>query len=149
LGDDTLLGGKGNDSLSGGDGKDELDGGAGNDRLQGGDDGDVDTLRGGAGRMTSISSSPTPPTRCSRSAGQGTDAILATVSIDLKNYDNVENLSLFGAGDINGKLSGFGTTGANDIRGGFATLNHLEVRAGNDTLVGGNKDDDVARRRRQ
>ena len=71
VGNDALYGGSGIDRLYGGGGNDVLDGGTGNDRLEGGtgddeyvfnvnwgrdiikDDGDVDTIRFGAGILAS------------------------------------------------------------------------------------------------
>lgn len=58
-GNDWLEGGKGDDLLQGGRGSDSLEGGAGDDRIEsangmGGDEGDVDTMNGGAGTDTFV-----------------------------------------------------------------------------------------------
>jgi Ca2+-binding RTX toxin-like protein len=111
-GDDELRGGAGNDTLDGGEGADVLIGGDGYDLYQVDDGGDliVETATGGL------------------------DKVSATASFVLA--DNVEQLTLAGAAD----LDGTGNVLANLIAGN-AGANLLSGLAGADTLLGGAGDD--------
>ncbi len=125
-GDDTLLGGTGNDTLLGGLGADSLDGGSGADSLAGGAGNDIYILDD-AGDVVL------------EQAGEGTDRVLASVSTTLG--AEVENLTLTGAGNINGIGNGLtnkmaGNKADNLLDGGGGT-DVLNGGAGNDTLVGG------------
>lgn len=111
--DDTLLGGLGNDTLNGGDGADLLDGGAGND-----------AMAGGAGDDTYLVDSATDTV--AEGAGGGIDTVQSTVTYAITDAD-VENLTLLGAGNINGTGNG----SANVITG----------NAGNNVLTGGGGSD--------
>ena len=75
-GNDTLNGGNGNDTLDGGDGKDTLNGGMGNDTYVLGDGFDTIIDTG------------------------GWDTITSTVSRDLNDYPDIENLTLLGHANI-------------------------------------------------
>ena len=107
-GDDTLGGGLGDDTLNGGAGADSMVGGAGNDTYVVGDGGDI-VVEG---------------------VGGGTDTVQSLVSHTL--VANVENLTLTGAGNINGA----GNADANVLTGGNGN-NALFGLDGNDTLAGG------------
>jgi serralysin len=103
-----------------------VNGTAGNDYIdgQGGDD----KMQGGRGDDTYIVDSAKD--KVVESKNQGTDTVLASVTHALAS--NVENLTLTGAGDINGT----GNTGANVIIGN-AGANVLKGGSGNDTIFGG------------
>jgi Ca2+-binding RTX toxin-like protein len=125
-GDDTLNGGAGDDALHGGDGNDTLFGSAG-----------ADAMRGGAGN-DSYEADDAGDTVIEE-AGQGVDTVSATVSVTLG--DQVENLALKGAGDIDGVGNGLaniikGNDGKNSLRGGGGN-DALNGGAGEDTLDGG------------
>lgn len=66
----------------------------------------------------------------------GTDLINSSISYNLNNAPNVENLTLTGNADIDGT----GTTGDNVITGNSG-MNRLIGGGGNDTLIGGAGDD--------
>jgi Ca2+-binding RTX toxin-like protein len=119
-GNDKLYGGGANDTLIGGLGDDVLDGGAG-----------VDSMAGGAGNDSYIVDSSDIVTEL---AGEGTDIVNASVTYQLT--ANVENLTLTGAGAIDGT----GNDLANTITGNSAS-NALWGGLGNDTISGGNGDD--------
>ncbi len=128
----TLTGNSGNNALNGGDGNDTLDGGLGNDTLIGGAGNDVYYVDA-IGDVVN------------EAANQGTDLVRAYLSYALG--DNVENLSLLGATDLNGTGNALnnvlsGTTGANTLIGlaGNDTLGGLD---GNDILIGGMGDDSL------
>ncbi|HWA12671.1 MAG TPA: calcium-binding protein [Burkholderiales bacterium] len=116
-GDDHLLGGLGNDALNGGIGNDILDGGAGNDIMAGGDGNDTYVVGPGVDQIV-------------EAPDEGTDTVQSSISHSLG--DNLENLTLTGAGAI----SGTGNAGNNVITGN-AAANTLNGGAGNDTLNGG------------
>ena len=118
--DNHLFGGAGNDTLAGGDGNDVLDGGAGADAMAGGMGDDVYVVDNAGDLVT-------------EAAGQGTDAVQASISYALT--DNVENLTLTGtAADGTGN-------GLDNVITGDAADNHLSGLAGNDTLAGGDGND--------
>jgi Ca2+-binding RTX toxin-like protein len=107
--DNTLRGGSGNDSLDGGLGVDSLEGGSGNDTYVLGTSKDhVKDTSGADDKMTT------------------------TISRSLGSYTGIENLTLGGIGDINGRGSGV----ANDLLGN-AGENKLWGLAGDDLLRGG------------
>jgi Ca2+-binding RTX toxin-like protein len=106
-GDDTLAGGGGDDQLNGNTGADRMEGGAGNDTFVVDNAGDV-TIEADDG---------------------GVDRVLSSVDHTLAG--NVEQLTLIGAGDIDGA----GNKVANIIIGN-AQVNRLNGGFGNDTLNG-------------
>ena len=110
--DNLLDGGAGNDSLNGYAGADTMAGGAGNDTYFVGDAGDVIV----------------------ENLNEGTDIVYGTVGYTLS--DNVENLSLFGQGNIGtGNAQDNIIIGYNDNRND--SINYvLSGGAGNDTLTG-------------
>jgi Ca2+-binding RTX toxin-like protein len=135
-GDDTLDGGAGNDSLTGGEGNDLFLGGAGDDTIDGDGDagGFTDTMRGGAGNDVYFLFDAGKDV-VEELANQGIDTVFA--SFDYALADNVENLTLETAADLDGTGNDLGNaitgnSGANSLSGGL----------GNDTLDGG--DDDKA-----
>jgi Ca2+-binding RTX toxin-like protein len=125
-GADLLYGGDGDDVLSGDAGNDLLDGGTGADRLTGGKGSDIYVVDD-AGDVVDEA--------VSGSAG-GVDLVQSSVSFDLSPHAYVENLTLTGAGNIDGtgnalKNAITGNDGANRLDGGGAA----------DTLTGGKGDD--------
>ena len=141
-GADTLFGDAGNDILNGGSGIDDLRGGAGNDILNGGNG--IDDMHGGAGNDTYIVDRTGDIVR--EYSNQGTDLVKSSATYILES-NNVENLTLTGASNINGT----GNSSANTIRGngganrliGDAGADTLFGDAGNDILNGGNGIDDM------
>ncbi|AXK73264.1 hypothetical protein DWG18_13895 [Lysobacter sp. TY2-98] len=126
--DNVLTGNSGVNTLSGGAGNDTLDGGAG-----------TDTLVGGQGDDTYIVDSTTDV--ITEQTGEGTDTVKSTVTFDLTNIANVENVTLTGSGVINATGNALanvltGNSAANSLSGG-AGDDTLDGGAGNDTLVGG------------
>jgi|GEM_PF-2415923 len=129
--ENLVLGGKGNingtgnaqnNVITGNDGKNTLDGGGG-----------VNTLIGGKGDDTYIIRD-TLDSLVETADGGKKDLVLAHVSYTLA--DNIENLTLAGAGDINGT----GNMQKNIITGN-AGSNTLDGGGGIDTLIGGGGDD--------
>jgi Ca2+-binding RTX toxin-like protein len=130
LGNDTLTGAAGNDTLSGGAGDDKLDGGAGADTMYGGADNDTYTVdnAGDAASETDLGSG--------LDSG-GVDLVNASVSFILADF--VENLTLKGAGAIDGTGNALankliGNSGANVLTGG-AGLDTVTGGGGADTFV--------------
>lgn len=116
-GDDTLLGFAGNDLIDGGSGADHLEGGRGNDTYV------IDT----------------PNDTITELAKGGVDTVLSAVSLTLP--DQVENLTLTGAGGLEGTGNALanilvGNDDANRLDGG-AGNDRLEGNGGDDTLLGG------------
>jgi Ca2+-binding RTX toxin-like protein len=122
---ENLIGGDGNDTLTGNGVANRLTGGAGNDTLNGGTG--TDTLIGGLGDDTYITDGADTITELS---AQGTDWVQSSATHTLA--ANVENLTLTGAGVINGT----GNT-LNNVITGNGSNNTLSGGAGNDTLTGG------------
>ncbi len=116
-GADTLNGDDGHDTLNGGGDNDTLNGGAGDDTLDGGSGADV--MAGGAGDDTYVVDGAGDSV--SENASAGLDSVQSAVSFTLG--INVENLTLTGAGNING----IGNNGDNIITG----------NGGNNVLWGG------------
>jgi Ca2+-binding RTX toxin-like protein len=152
--DDTIRGYGGDDSLDGGGGSDRLFGGNGNDDLVGGTEGDAldggegdDSLTGGTGADTLIGGSGSDRYIVDHSADQvievaaeGTDEVQSSATFALADPD-VENLTLTGAGNINGTGNAarnviVGNGGANTLSG-LAGADVLIGGAGNDVLIGG------------
>ena len=125
VGNDRLLGGGGNDSLLGGTGADTLIGGAGNDRLSGGVG--ADRMEGGLGNDTFIVDNVGDVVV--ELAGSGIDLVQSSIAFILPG--NIENLTLTGAGDIDGT----GNDSSNAITGNDG-VNTLVGGLGNDTLIG-------------
>ncbi len=110
--DNILIGTGGNNTLDGGAGADTMIGGAGNDVYIVDDIGDI----------------------VSEAINGGTDTVISSVDFTLS--DNIENLTLTGAGNVNGT----GNTATNIITGNNFD-NTLDGGAGVDTLIGGLGDD--------
>jgi Ca2+-binding RTX toxin-like protein len=131
LGDDTLTGSAIDDKLDGGVGNDTLLGLDGNDTLTGG--AGADNLQGGLGNDTyNIDATDT----LTEAASAGTDTVNAGFTYTL--LANFENLTLTGAGVINGN----GNALANVINGN-AAANIISGLAGNDTLNGDAGNDSI------
>ncbi len=131
----VILGNGGNNLLSGLDGNDSLTAGAGNDTLDGG--AGNDSMAGGLGNDTYVVDSATD--LVSEAASAGTDLVLAAISHTLA--ANVENLTLTGAGNLNGTGNALANlltgNGGNNLLAGGAGLDTLLGGAGLDTLLGG------------
>ncbi len=128
--DNLIIGNRGKNTLYGGVGNDTLQGAAGNDTLYGG--AGKNLLLGGRGNDTYFIASKFD--RLEEHADEGTDLVLASISYALA--ANVENLTLTGSGEINGR----GNSLANRITGNAAS-NVLRGDLGADTLFGGEGDD--------
>jgi VCBS repeat-containing protein len=122
--DNILTGNSGDNVISGMEGTDALYGNAGNDTLDGGSG--MDTLIGGAGNDIYIVDNIADTVL--EDAAQGIDSIFASVDYALS--DNVENLTLNGAGNI----SATGNT-LNNVLTGNAGDNALYGMAGSDALI--------------
>ncbi|WP_336936279.1 beta strand repeat-containing protein [Acinetobacter beijerinckii] len=122
----ALLGNAGRNILTGGLGNDSLDGGAGADTLIGGLGNDTYFVDNVGDVITEL-------------ANEGTDRVFASVNYTLA--ANVENLILFGTGNINGTGNDLannllGNSGSNTLIGGLGD-DTLDGGTGADTLVGG------------
>lgn len=127
---DSLTGDAFANTLSGGDGNDSLDGMAGDDRLVGGLG--ADKMTGGEGNDTYLVDDSGD--QVIEAAAGGVDVVSTGISYTLGS--DVENLTLTGAGAING-------TG-NDIRNsliGNDSANRLTGLGGNDSLFGAGGND--------
>ena len=130
--DNQLIGNALNNTLSGGSGNDFLDGGAGQDAMTGGIGDDTFEVDNEGDTVIEY-------------ASEGSDTVQASITFDLTNRPNVENVILTGAGNINAignaavnRLIGNG--GVNVLTGG-AGDDYLDGGAGADSLVGGANDD--------
>ncbi len=166
-GNDFLYGGEDNDELNGGIGNDSLFGGTGNDELNGGIG--ADTMNGWLGNDTYVVDNagdviieapnslvvagPSGPVFLSG----GTDLVRSSISFSLIPNPNIENLTLLGAGNLNGTGNNLdniitGNSGRNTLSGGGgddtliggAGIDTLIGGAGNDTLIGGAGNDILA-----
>ena len=121
---ENATGGSGDDTITGNSANNILDGGAGDD-----------TMVGGAGDDTYYVDSASDVV--TESSGEGTDTIKSSgFSLELANYDNVENLELTGSSNLD--LTGDGND--NTLTGNDGN-NTLTGGAGDDTMVGGAGDD--------
>jgi trimeric autotransporter adhesin len=125
LGNDSLFGMAGNDSLSGGDGWDFIDGGLG-----------VDTMVGGLG-ADSYFIDESSDVVIETNTEYDSDIVFAAASYTLS--ANIENLTLTGAGNIQGT----GNDGHNVLTGNLGN-NVLTGGAGHDTLNGGGGNDTLS-----
>ncbi len=140
----TALNGTGNDEdniIAGNSAANHLYGMGGNDNLNGGTG--ADTMYGGAGDDTyTVDNVGDKVSEESTGVGiddGGNDRVLSSVTFTLGNF--IENLSLTGAGNINGtgnNLSNnvYGNAGDNKLTG-MDGNDKLKGGAGNDTLIGG------------
>ena len=125
--------GLGNDSVDGGFGNDTLFGESGDDSLVGGSG--KDTLDGRAGNGTYVVDSPTEDSLID---SEGTDEVQSSVTYDLQDALDIENLTLTGTNDT----SGTGNVKANVITGNDGN-NLLRGLKGHDTVDGGTGNDTV------
>ncbi|RZI86468.1 MAG: hypothetical protein EOP38_01350 [Rubrivivax sp.] len=116
--DNSLVGNSFANTLSGLEGNDYLDGKGGADNMTGGVGDDTYVVDNTLDAVNEL-------------AGQGADTVISSVTYSLAGR-NIENLTLSGAGAINGT----GNDG-NNVLGGNAGNNRLEGGIGNDTLAGG------------
>jgi Ca2+-binding RTX toxin-like protein len=121
-----IFGGAFADTLNGLAGADTLDGGGEADMLNGG--AGADTMIGGAGNDTYIVDNAGDVTS-ETSLGDGIDLVRSSMTRTLTSY--VENLTLIGAGAINGTGNGL-----NNVITGNGAVNILTGVNGNDTLNG-------------
>jgi VCBS repeat-containing protein len=138
-GSDLISGGNGNDLLYGESGDDQLLGDVGNDTLNGGSG--ADRMAGGLGDDTFVVDDNGD--LVVEAAGEGVDLVQSSITYTLT--DNVENLTLTGALDIDGngnELNNIinGNLGAN-VLDGKAGNDTIFGNLGNDTLIGGSGDD--------
>jgi Ca2+-binding RTX toxin-like protein len=124
--DNALDGGAGNDTLQGGAGRDYLIGGIGTDSLIGGDNSDyyeVDNLGD----------------QIIDDGTFGFDRIVGKISINLNNYNNIEEVELkHGAGNLNATGDAL-----NNVVSGNDGNNSLDGGAGNDLVYGGYGNDTI------
>jgi Ca2+-binding RTX toxin-like protein len=141
-GNDKLFATSFNDTLNGGDGDDTLDGGGGNGELNGGNGNDVlysfgaSNSIGGNGNDNYVIYNV--ETRIVEEAAGGTDTVWSAISLNLANYDNVENLYLIGSASGDGNAENNLILGLGD---GYGDGQFINGRGGNDTISGGGGDD--------
>lgn len=129
-----ILGNNAANSLSGGGGNDQLiDMGGGNDTLDGGAGADV--MMGGLGSDTYIVDDSFDTVTENIAIPTDIDTVLSSVTFTLG--DNLENLTLTGAGNINGT----GNALSNKIIGNSGNNRLTDTAGGNDSLVGGDGSD--------
>ncbi len=120
-------GSSGNNTITGNSANNTLNGGAG-----------TDTLAGGLGDDIYVVDTTTDT--ITEAAGEGTDTVQSSVTYTLA-AANVENLTLTGAGVINGTGNALSNiiagNGANNTLSGLDGDDTLDGGAGTDTLVGG------------
>src|SRR5262245_17843110 len=116
---DLVYGLAGNDSLVGWDGADTLDGGTGADQMGGVDGYDTYVVDNSKDSVFD-------------GGADAHDRILASISIDLSAYGNVEHVTLTGTAALNAT----GTDGDNILIGN-AGANKLDGGQGDDTMAGG------------
>ncbi|AYC32737.1 hypothetical protein D3880_10210 [Pseudomonas cavernae] len=138
-GTNQLDGGAGNDTLYGNAGGDVLLGGDGNDLLDGGTGADVMTA--GTGNDTYVVDNIDD--QVIENAAEGTDLVQSSITYTLT--DNVENLTLTGAANLNGTGNLLdnvitGNNGNNVLDSGIGN-DSLFGGAGNDTLLAGEGND--------
>jgi trimeric autotransporter adhesin len=121
-GNDTLDGGAGNDSLTGGLGNDSLTGGIGNDTLDGGDGDDTYVVDIATDVIVTDSS--------------GTDTVKSSITYNIANRADLENITLTGLAVIDAK----GNDLANTLTGNDAA-NTLDGGVGADAMNGGKGND--------
>ena len=117
-----------NNGLTGNGGNNILNGGVG-----------ADTMTGGSGDDTYIVDNAGDS--IVESGGGGTDSVQSSITLDLNAFTSLENLTLTGAGNINGTGSGTSNiltgNGGNNILDGQGNPDTLIGGAGNDTIIGG------------
>jgi Ca2+-binding RTX toxin-like protein len=140
-GDDRIYGEDGNDVLNGGVGNDQLYGGNGNDLLNGdsgddyftGDEGNNDTINGGAGSdryHADYSYGSSGLTMTYDTAGSGT----ITVGTETDTFTSIESF---------GQTSPFKGTEYNDVIFGGIERDRLSGGRGNDTISGNAGNDEI------
>ena len=132
LANDHLYGGDGVDTLLGNGGDDYLQGDAGNDTLDGGSG--ADRMLGGRGNDTYIVDNAGDSV--TEGLNNGSDTVQSSVSFSFSTGDNLEDLTLTGASDINGTGNDL-----NNLITGNGGVNRLEGKGGTDHLIGGDKND--------
>ena len=128
-GSDRLIGGIGSDVLDGGTGADEMSGGAGNDIYLVDDVGDQ-VIEYTTNSYSTYNDWEHTPYYAWYQRNGGTDLVYSSVTYVLG--DNVENLSLTGAGNVNGTGNGLA-----NVLSGNGSANILTGGAGNDTYIFG------------
>ncbi|REJ50440.1 MAG: calcium-binding protein [Microcystis flos-aquae DF17] len=146
-GNDVLNGGVGNDNIYGGNGNDLLNGDSGDDYFTG-DEGDNDTINGGAGSdryHADYSYGSSGLTMTYDTAGSGT----ITVGTETDTFTSIESFNGFKGTDYNDVIFG-GTAveqlygrGGNDTISGNAGSDYIYGENGNDVLNGGADNDQL------
>jgi Ca2+-binding RTX toxin-like protein len=149
-GNDVLNGGVGNDQLYGGNGNDLLNGDSGDDYFTG-DEGNNDTINGGAGSDSyhaDYSYGSSGLTMTYDTAGSGT----ITVGTETDTFTSIESFNGFKGTDYNDVIFGGTAVGyyehlygreGNDTISGNAGADIIDGEDGNDVLNGGADNDDL------